>query len=199
MPESSPSGGSNHLGRFIFFVVWVGVFRFSDRNWSRFWRSTRWGRLFVLTQDLKVSREGKILSKQIFIFSYFEARYTWWVKTRIFPAPAVEILARNWHDECRKTPRIRMNWTSAQSDFFSFREKICGPRYFTSKLRKKTETFHLVPGILFRHLFFHHGFERAPVIYKTHFFFSARSFSLSTRCYWISSWPHFFYAESPQG
>ena len=62
---------------------------------------------------------------------------------------------------------------------FLSQEKMCGPRYITSKLWKKTGIFHLVPCILFGHLFFHHGFERAPVIYNTKKKISSLVFALN--------------------
>ena len=71
------------------------------------------------------SREGQIPGKQYYIFSYFEARYTTVVVGETPPFtvfPGGEMVALNLHDGGRKTPRIRMNWTSALDPLYSFYE-----------------------------------------------------------------------------
>ena len=40
----------------------------------------------------------------------------------------MEILAQNWHDECRKNPGIPTNWTCTHDGFFFSPKKFCEPK-----------------------------------------------------------------------
>ena len=65
LPESSVSDGSNHRFRFFCFRRCVGVTRFRDKIWLRFWRSAQLT-LFFLDRFWTYRVEGQIPGNSLF-------------------------------------------------------------------------------------------------------------------------------------